>query len=95
MVQPQPQPDESAYSGDIIVKSTTFGKSNHGKTTGVSKVRQAITALNDESAKRLTLDCIDPNSALSVENQIIINKELAAILRKQALMLTTFVKNNS
>ena len=89
-----PQPDESAYSGDIVVKSTTYGKSKKGKVSGVSKVKRAIEMLNKEVDKRLTIDCLDPKDSLSIEVQLLVNKELSAELRKVVLMLTTFVKNN-
>jgi len=90
-----PQADESAYDGNVVVKSTTYGKSNKGKTSGIDKVRRTIAALNVEADKRLTIDRLDPSSDVSIENQLIINKTLCAELRKQALMLTTFVRNNS
>lgn len=90
-----PTPDELAYDGNIIVKQTTYGKSRTTKASGLSKVRQAIDTLNKEADKRLTLDRIDPDSSRSVEIQVIVNKDVAAELRKVSLMLTTFLKNNS
>ena len=89
-----PQPDESAYSGDIVVKSVTYGKSNKGRTSGIGKVRRAIDALQKEADARLTIDRLDPTSDVSIEVQLLVNKGLAAELRKQILMLTTFIKNN-
>ena len=89
-----PQPDESAYDGNLIVKTMTYGKSKTSKASGLDKVKRAIEVLNKESDKRLTLDCLDPDSDRSIEVQIIVNKEVSAELRKIALMLTTFVKNN-
>jgi hypothetical protein len=89
-----PRPDESAYDGNIVVKSTTYGKSKKGKVSGITKVRRAVASLNEEADKRLTIDRLDPASPISVENQVIINKEVCAALRKQALKLTTFIKNN-
>jgi len=90
----QPSPDESAYDGNIVVKSTTYGKSKTTKASGVGKVKKAIVVLNTEADKRLTIDRLDPNSPVSIDNQLLINKEVCAELRKVALMLTTFVKNN-
>ena len=91
----QPKPDEPAYDGGIVVKPTTFGKSKTTKASGVDKVRKTIASLNAEADKRLTIDRLDPDSKLSIENQVIINKEVCVALRKEALKLTTFVKNNS
>ena len=90
-----PTPDESAYDGNIIVKRTTYGKSKTTKASGLAKVRRAIEVLNQEADKRLTLDRINPDSNRSVEIQVIVNKDVSAELRKVALMLTTFLKNNS
>lgn len=90
-----PRPDESAYDGNLVVKSTTFGKSNRGKVSGIDKIRQSIVSLNAEAEKRLTIDRLDPKDTLSIEQQVIVNKEVSAVLRKEALKLTTFVKNNS
>lgn len=89
-----PRPDEPAYTGDIVVKTQTYAKSKTTKASGLDRVRKAIASLDAEAASRLTIDRLDPKSDISVENQLIINKELCSILRKEALKLQTFLKNN-
>jgi hypothetical protein len=90
-----PQPDESAYTGDIIVRTQTFGKTNRTKVSGLDKVRKTRASLQIEADKRLTIDRLDPASLVSVENQLIINKEISRILNKEILTLSVFTKNNS
>lgn len=91
-----PTPDESAYDGNIIVKRTTYGKSKTVKASGLAKVRKVIAALEEEADRRVTIDRLDSNDPLySLEVQVTANKVIAAELRKQALFLKTFLKNNS
>jgi len=90
-----PAPDEPAYDGSRVVKTTTYSKGAKTRVSGIKKVKQTIDSLNATIDKRLTIDAIDVTSKYSVENQILVNKLLAAELRKEVLKLTTFLKNNS
>lgn len=102
-----PQPDAKAYTGDIIVKTQTYAKSKAVKASGLDKVRKAVSSLQEEADKRLTLERLDltpeflasvnellKGSISAVDFQIFINKEICATLRKEALKLKTFLQNN-
>ena len=91
-----PKPDELAYDGNIVVKSTTYGKSKQTESTmvDVDRVKRAIAMLNKEADKRLTIDCLDLDSNMSLETQVAVNKEVCSELRKTVAMLKTFVANN-
>lgn len=107
MAMDLPQPDETAYTGDIVVKTQTYGKSKTTKASGLDRVQHALLSLEKESEKRLTIDRIDlstefitkikalfGDSASPIDFQIFINKEVNAEIRKTILQLKTFLQNN-
>lgn len=102
-----PAPDESAYDGDIVVKSRTYNKSKSVKASGLNKVRQAHAMLEKEAILRGTIERIklDPefikkikelfaDNPSPIDFQIFINKEVSEELRKVMLQLKTFLQNN-
>lgn len=102
-----PRPDEPAYDGGVVVKSTTYNKSKTLKASGLNKVRLAIDALEKEAVLRGTIERIklDPkfikkvttlfkDNPSPIDFQIFINKEVNAELRKVTLQLRTFLQNN-
>jgi hypothetical protein len=102
-----PPPDDSAYSGDIVVKTQTYGKSKTIKASGLDKVRKAYAVLEKEAELRGTIDRIklDPefiekikvlfkDNPSPIDFQIFINKEVALEIRKIQLQLKTFLQNN-
>ena len=90
-----PTPDELAYSGDRVVKTTTYGKSKKSTVSGIRKVKESVNHLNKAVDKLLTLDAIDAGSKYSIETQVLVNKLAASIVRAEAVRLATFIKNNS
>jgi len=101
------RPDASAYDGDIVVKTRTYGKSRTVKASGLNKVRQAYDMLEKEAVLRGTINKIDlspefiakikelfKDNPSPIDFQIFINKEVNDELRKIMLQLKTFLQNN-
>lgn len=105
-----PAPDALAYDGNLVVKRTTFGRSNRGDTAldAVVKTRRAIALIDKEIESRTGIDRVNVDPAFlanltkvlekpmsAVEFQIFLNKEVVSELRKANNILKTFVANNS